>query len=97
MMVVASLVPNFLMGILTGAGIIVRMPQTQLLLYLVDHTHLSAVSIQCGILLLQGILMMTSGFFRLLPDLPKPVWRYPISYLSYGSWAIQVLRLIQKT
>ncbi|XP_015875735.2 ABC transporter G family member 12 [Ziziphus jujuba] len=58
MMVVASLVPNFLMGIITGAGII-------------------------------GILMMTSGFFRLLPDLPKPFWRYPISFLSYGSWAIQ--------
>ncbi|KAL6284412.1 hypothetical protein ACE6H2_015341 [Prunus campanulata] len=58
MMVVASLVPNFLMGIITGAGIM-------------------------------GILMMTSGFFRLLPDLPKPFWRYPISYLSYGSWAIQ--------
>ncbi|XP_028758819.1 ABC transporter G family member 12-like [Neltuma alba] len=58
MMVVASLVPNFLMGIITGAGII-------------------------------GIMMMTSGFFRLLDDLPKPVWRYPISYLSYGAWAIQ--------
>ncbi|KAI5387967.1 ABC transporter G family member 15 [Lathyrus oleraceus] len=58
MMVVASLVPNFLMGIITGAGII-------------------------------GIMMMTSGFFRLLSDLPKPVWRYPISYISYGAWAIQ--------
>uniref|UniRef100_A0A7N0TI22 ABC transporter domain-containing protein n=1 Tax=Kalanchoe fedtschenkoi TaxID=63787 RepID=A0A7N0TI22_KALFE len=58
MMVIASLVPNFLMGIVTGAGVI-------------------------------GIMMMTSGFFRLLPDLPKPVWRYPISYLSYGSWSIQ--------
>ncbi|KAI4386244.1 hypothetical protein MLD38_004190 [Melastoma candidum] len=58
MMVIASLVPNFLMGIITGAGVI-------------------------------GILMMTSGFFRLLPDLPKPFWRYPISYLSYGSWALQ--------
>ncbi|KAK4278672.1 hypothetical protein QN277_016488 [Acacia crassicarpa] len=58
MMVVASLVPNFLMGIITGAGII-------------------------------GIMMMTSGFFRFLNDLPKPVWRYPISYLSYGAWAIQ--------
>ncbi|XP_043724889.1 ABC transporter G family member 15-like isoform X2 [Telopea speciosissima] len=58
MMVVASLVPNFLMGIITGAGIM-------------------------------GILMMTAGFFRLLPDLPKPFWRIPISYLSYGSWAIQ--------
>ncbi|KAJ7964069.1 ABC transporter G family member [Quillaja saponaria] len=58
MMVVASLVPNYLMGIVTGAGII-------------------------------GIFMMTSGFFRLLPDLPKPFWRYPVSYISYGSWAIQ--------
>lgn len=37
--------------------------------------------------------MMTSGFFRLLPDLPKIFWRYPISFMSYGSWAIQVLSL----
>ncbi|XP_052210192.1 ABC transporter G family member 15-like isoform X2 [Diospyros lotus] len=58
MMVVASLVPNFLMGIITGAGII-------------------------------GIMMMTAGFFRLLPDLPKAFWRYPVSYISYGAWALQ--------
>lgn len=35
-------------------------------------------------------MMMTSGFFRLLPDIPKPVWRYPISYINYGAWALQV-------
>lgn len=58
MMVVASVVPNFLMGLVTGAGVL-------------------------------GIMMMTSGFFRLLPDLPKPFWRYPISLFSYGSWAFQ--------
>ncbi|KAL2942015.1 ABC transporter G family member 15 [Bienertia sinuspersici] len=58
MMVVASVVPNFLTGLVTGAGII-------------------------------GIMMMTSGFFRRLPDLPKIFWRYPISYLSFGSWGIQ--------
>ena len=34
---------------------------------------------------------MTSGFFRLLPDLPKPFWRYPISYINYGAWAIEVI------
>lgn len=34
--------------------------------------------------------MMTSGFFRLLPDLPKIFWRYPISYISFSSWALQV-------
>ncbi|KDP22115.1 hypothetical protein JCGZ_25946 [Jatropha curcas] len=58
MMVVASLVPNFLTGLVTGAGII-------------------------------GIMMMTSGFFRLLPDLPKPFWRYPVSYINYGAWGLQ--------
>ncbi len=34
---------------------------------------------------------MTSGFFRPLPDLPKPFWRYPISYINYGAWAIEVI------
>ncbi|KAK9123246.1 hypothetical protein Sjap_012848 [Stephania japonica] len=58
MMIVASLVPNYLMGIITGAGIL-------------------------------GIMMMTAGFFRFLPDLPKPIWRIPISYISYGAWALQ--------
>ncbi|KAM2508109.1 hypothetical protein FF1_030285 [Malus domestica] len=58
MMIIASLVPNYLMGVIIGAG------------YL-------------------GIMMMTAGFFRLPPDIPKPVWRYPVSYLNYGAWALQ--------
>ncbi|KAD4384462.1 hypothetical protein R6Q59_011417 [Mikania micrantha] len=58
MMIVAALVPNFLMGLVIGAGVL-------------------------------GVMMMTSGFFRQLPDLPKPFWRYPVSYVNYGSWAIQ--------
>ncbi|KAJ6964517.1 hypothetical protein NC652_002695 [Populus alba x Populus x berolinensis] len=36
-----------------------------------------------------GILMMTSGFFRLLPDIPKVFWRYPISYINFGAWGLQ--------
>ncbi|XP_071709219.1 ABC transporter G family member 12-like [Rutidosis leptorrhynchoides] len=58
MMVVASLVPNFMMGIIVGSGFI-------------------------------GVMMMTAGFFRLLPDLPKVFWRYPISYINSMSWALQ--------
>ncbi|XP_019702651.1 ABC transporter G family member 15 [Elaeis guineensis] len=58
MMIIASLVPNYLMGIILGAGVM-------------------------------GIMMMTAGFFRLLPDLPKLFWRYPVSVISYGSWALQ--------
>ncbi|KAH8958926.1 hypothetical protein BDL97_06G053400 [Sphagnum fallax] len=58
MMVVASIVPNFLMGIITGAGI-------------------------------QGIFLLVAGFFRLRLDLPKPVWRYPMSYISFHTYALQ--------
>ncbi|CAA3028250.1 ABC transporter G family member 15-like [Olea europaea subsp. europaea] len=59
MMIVAALVPNFLMGIIAGAGVL-------------------------------GIMMMTAGFFRLLDDLPKIFWRYPVSLIGYGAWALQV-------
>ncbi|KAK7285623.1 hypothetical protein RJT34_20399 [Clitoria ternatea] len=57
-MVVASLVPNVLMGIGTGTGVIIFM-------------------------------MMSSQIFRPLPDIPKFFWRYPMSYLSFATWAVQ--------
>ncbi|KAG6511031.1 hypothetical protein ZIOFF_029080 [Zingiber officinale] len=58
MMIVASVVPDFLMGIITGAGI-------------------------------QGVMMLNGGFFRLPHDLPKPVWRYPVYYISFHKYANQ--------
>ncbi|XP_020212782.1 ABC transporter G family member 15 [Cajanus cajan] len=57
-MIVASLVPNVLMGIGIGTGVIIFM-------------------------------MMPSQIFRSLPELPKFFWRYPMSYLSFASWAVQ--------
>ncbi|TQD70503.1 hypothetical protein C1H46_043964 [Malus baccata] len=59
MMAIASIVPNFLMGIIIGAGI-------------------------------QGIFMLVSGYFRLPNDIPKLVWRYPMSYISFHFWALQL-------
>ncbi|KAK7341247.1 hypothetical protein VNO80_24173 [Phaseolus coccineus] len=58
MMIIASLVPNFLMGLTIGAGYI-------------------------------GLMMMTSGYFRRILDLPKFFWRYPISYINFGAWGLQ--------
>ncbi|KAL5565958.1 hypothetical protein UlMin_029122 [Ulmus minor] len=58
MMAIASIIPNFLMGIIIGAGI-------------------------------QGIFMLVSGYFRLPKDIPKPFWRYPMSYISFHYWALQ--------
>ncbi|KAF7813386.1 ABC transporter G family member 11 [Senna tora] len=46
MMAIASIVPNFLMGIIIG-------------------------------------------YFRLPHDIPKPFWRYPMSYISFHFWALQ--------
>lgn len=56
MMMVASIVPDFLLGIITGAGI-------------------------------QGVFMLNGGFFRLPNDIPKPFWRYPISYMAFHKYA----------
>jgi len=33
---------------------------------------------------------MTSGYFRRILDLPKFFWRYPISYINFGAWGLQV-------
>lgn len=37
----------------------------------------------CGVM---GMFLLNGGFFRLLRDLPKPVWRYPVSYMSFHTW-----------
>ncbi|XP_054801210.1 ABC transporter G family member 15-like isoform X2 [Prosopis cineraria] len=58
LMVVASLVPNVLMGIGVATGVTLFM-------------------------------VMCSPLFRPLPDLPKLFWRYPMSYLSFATWAVQ--------
>ncbi|XP_047321795.1 ABC transporter G family member 1-like isoform X2 [Impatiens glandulifera] len=60
MMIVASLVPNFLMGVISGAGI-------------------------------QGLMMLSGGFFRLPKDLPNVFWRYPMYYISFHKYAFQGL------
>ncbi|KAA8536435.1 hypothetical protein F0562_028913 [Nyssa sinensis] len=60
MMIVASMVPNFLMGLITGAGI-------------------------------QGLMMLSGGFFRLPNDLPELFWRYPLYYIAFHKYAYQGL------
>lgn len=39
--------------------------------------------------------MLVSGYFRLPHDIPKPVWRYPMSYISFHFWALQVTKFTQ--
>ena len=45
------------------------------------------------ILLIQGAYLLTGGFFRLFGDMPKPVWRYPFSYISFNTWVNKVISI----
>lgn len=40
---------------------------------------------------IQGLLLLSCGFFRLPNDLPKPVWKYPLYFISYHKYGIQGL------
>lgn len=57
---------------------------------LTNFTHLLFA---CGITK-QGIFMLVAGFFRLIDDLPKPVWRYPLSYMGFDMYALQVQTIL---
>nr|XP_043626800.1 ABC transporter G family member 1-like [Erigeron canadensis] len=60
MMIVACIVPNLLMGIISGAGI-------------------------------QGLMILSAGFFRLPNDLPHVLWKYPLYYISFHKYVLQGL------
>ena len=60
MMVVGSVFPNYVMGVIVCGGI-------------------------------EGVMILTSGFYRLPNDLPKPVWKFPFYYISFLTYAFQGL------
>ncbi|KAL7119363.1 hypothetical protein ACP275_02G058400 [Erythranthe tilingii] len=60
MMIVASIMPNFLLGLIVGAGV-------------------------------QGLMMLSGGFFQLPNDLPKIFWKYPMYYVAFHKYAYQGL------
>ncbi|PIN10198.1 Transporter, ABC superfamily (Breast cancer resistance protein) [Handroanthus impetiginosus] len=60
MMIVASIMPNFLLGLIVGAAI-------------------------------QGLMMLSGGFFQLPKDLPKIFWKYPMYYIAFHKYAYQGL------
>lgn len=40
---------------------------------------------------IQGLMILSGGFFRLPSDLPKLVWRYPLYYIAFHKYAYQGL------
>ncbi|MED6211665.1 hypothetical protein PIB30_075941 [Stylosanthes scabra] len=60
MMVIGSILSNFLMGIVIASAV-------------------------------EGLSILTCGFYRLPNDLPNPVWKYPLYYVSFLMYALQGL------
>ncbi|KAG2409964.1 ABC transporter G family member 11 [Vigna angularis] len=60
MMVVGSIFPNFVMGVITAGGV-------------------------------EGLMILTSGFYRLPNDLPKALWKYPLYHVSFLNYGFQGL------
>ncbi|KAL0384449.1 UNVERIFIED_CONTAM: ABC transporter G family member 11 [Sesamum radiatum] len=60
MMIVATIMPNFLLGLIVGAGV-------------------------------QGLMMLSGGFFQLPKDLPTIFWKYPMYYIAFHKYAYQGL------
>lgn len=38
----------------------------------------------------QVVMMLSAGYFRIRSALPGPVWMYPVSYIAFHTYAIQV-------
>lgn len=44
----------------------------------------------CMCMPFQVVLMLSAGFFRIRNALPGPVWMYPMSYIAFHTYSIQV-------
>lgn len=41
------------------------------------------------VVLVQGIFMLLSGYFRNVDEIPEPMWKYPASYLSFYAYSLE--------
>ncbi|KAG0591013.1 hypothetical protein KC19_1G142700 [Ceratodon purpureus] len=54
----------------------------------VGRNFLLGIVIGAGI---QAVYILVAGYFRLARDIPKPGWRYPVSYFSFYTYVVQGL------
>ena len=90
MLLVAAVVSNLLLAIGTAAGITVSK-------FIDDppYCHNSEELFTLLNLCTQVLMIMPSNVFRRAADIPKFFWRYPMSYISYVAWSIQVQMSVQ--
>nr|AWG43866.1 ABCG3 transporter [Lycoris aurea] len=61
------------------------------LMMVVAYTWLNTFSCILSMVFIHVIMMLVAGYFRIRYDLPQPVWKYPLSYISFHAYSIQGL------
>lgn len=52
----------------------------------ISPNYIMGMFIAAGI---EGLMILVGGFYRLPNDLPKPLWKYPLYYVSFLKYAFQ--------
>ncbi|KAH9301784.1 hypothetical protein KI387_013367, partial [Taxus chinensis] len=94
-----SLVIYFLLGMRSAFGLFMYFMLNFFMCLLINEGLLMVVASMLPqlfkgiitVVFLQGIMTLVAGYFRLRDELPRPVWKYPISYLAFHTYAIEGL------
>ncbi|MED6142320.1 hypothetical protein PIB30_112495, partial [Stylosanthes scabra] len=68
------------------SAIVIWVESLMLVVGSVSPNYVTGMSIACGV---QGIMILVAGFYRLPKDIPKPLWKYPLYYVSFHKYALQ--------
>ncbi|XP_051134077.1 ABC transporter G family member 3 [Andrographis paniculata] len=93
----SSLVFYFLVGLHNEFNLLVYFELNFFLCLLVNEGLVLLVASICqnvfwSIIVLVNVhmaMMLSAGYFRIRSDLPKPVWMYPVSYITFHVYSIQ--------
>lgn len=61
------------------------------LMMVVAYIWLDAFTCILSLVFIHVIMMLVAGYFRVRNNLPDPMWKYPMSYIAFHTYAIQGL------
>ncbi|KMZ69156.1 hypothetical protein ZOSMA_21G00080 [Zostera marina] len=61
------------------------------LMTLITYIWLDSFGSVLTLVFINVIMMLVSGYFRFISSLPQPVWKYPLSFISFHAYSIQGL------
>ncbi|KAL3618516.1 ATP-binding cassette sub- G member 3 [Castilleja foliolosa] len=95
----SSLVFYFLVGLRDEFSLLMYFVLNFFMCLLVNEGLVMLVASICGnifwsilfLLTIHMVMMLSAGYFRIRSALPRPVWMYPVSYITFHTYSIQGL------